>query len=561
MMVDPSIVETYNVGKEGFIVALCEALGVPALINTALSSPTGRPEEIPYGVLAMMMMVNMCDDHHPVYRLKEYYEDKDIEGLFHHPISLEQINDDRFGGFLDLFHKAGCRRIFSQIAVKAITLYGIQIKNINFDTTSKVMWGDYETPEGTLGVIKMDFGHSKDKRNDKKQIKYGIGCAEGIVVDAEVLSGNKDDKTYNLDTLKKLDKTLDNLNVSKENFYYIADSALFTKDNLTVASEKNIKLITRMPDNILEAKAAIKQAADQLPKLKVTTIQNARGEILTYRLIEKTCEYKNHPLRLVVCYSESLIGTKERTVIKAVGKEAEVIAKLAKTFVKREFACKEDALNEIDKIKLKDLKKVKYHDITFEVKSQERRRRGRPSQKDAAINIQGYRYYLEIQSKSNADRIQRAIEENCCFVLCSNDLALSAEDLLKEYKTQDSVEKKFKQLKSPQFVNAIYLESPERIEAFSYLMLICMLILSVAEYVVRRGLTQDNDQIIGPGKVKMKRPTQRAIYDTFYSVRIRVICHPNKPWERSFVKPLKDAVKKVLKYLQIPENTFIRGST
>lgn len=113
--------------------------------------------------------------------------------------------------------------------------------------------------------------------------------------------------------------------------------------------------------------------------------------------MEKTCEYQGHPLELAVCYSESLIGTKERTVTKAVGKEAEVIAKLAKTFAKREFACEEDALNEIDKIKLKDLKKVKYHDITFEVTSQERRRRGRPSQKADAKNIQGYRYYLEIE--------------------------------------------------------------------------------------------------------------------------------------------------------------------
>ena len=56
-MVDPNIVETYTVGKEGFIVALCEALGVPALIDQSLTSPTGRPPEIPYGVLAMMMMV------------------------------------------------------------------------------------------------------------------------------------------------------------------------------------------------------------------------------------------------------------------------------------------------------------------------------------------------------------------------------------------------------------------------------------------------------------------------------------------------------------------------
>lgn len=195
-MVDPTIVETYTVGKEGFIVAPCEAIGLPETFNQALSSTNGRPVDIPHGVTAMMMMSNMCHDHRPISRLREYYEYTDLEGLFHHPITLDQINDDRFGGFLDLFHEAGCKRIFSQISTKAVTLYGIEIKNINFDTTSKVMWGQYETREGTTGVIKMDFGHSKDKRADKKQIKFGIGCANGFVVDAVVLSGNKDDKTY-----------------------------------------------------------------------------------------------------------------------------------------------------------------------------------------------------------------------------------------------------------------------------------------------------------------------------------------------------------------------------
>ena len=82
--------------------------------------------------------------------------------------------------------------------------------------------------------------------------------------------------------------------------------------------------------------------------------------------------------------------------------------------------------------------------------------------------------------------------------------------------------------------------------------------LSLAEYVVRRRLSQDGDHIIGPGNVKMKRPTQRAIYDIFYAVRIRVICYPDKPWVRSFANPLTDSLKKVLKYLQIPESTFIK---
>lgn len=416
-MVDPNIVEKYTIGKEGFIVGLCEALKVPALINNALASITGRPPEIPYGVLAMMMMVNICDDHRPMYKLDEYFEYKDLDGIFHHPISLEQINDDRFGGFLDLFHKAGCREIFTKIAANAVSLYGIKINSINFDTTSKVMWGEYETPEGTVGVIKIDFGHSKDKRNDKKQ----------------------------------------------------------------------------------------------------------------------------------------------RTIKKAIEKESKAIDEIAKTFKTREFACEKDAVLEIEKLESKNFKKIKYHDISFDIQTKATKRRGRPSN-DGTSNIIGHNYLIEINSTQNSEKINRILEESCCFILCSTDLTLNGEELLKEYKTQDSVEKKFKQLKSPHFVNSIYLETPQRIEAFSYLMLISMLMLSVAEYVVRRGLAEDNDEIIGPGKIKMKRPTQRAIYEVFYSVLIRVVCHPDKPWERSLARPLRENVKKILKHLRIPENTFIRGA-
>lgn len=557
MMVDPNIVETYTVGKEGFIVALCEALGVPTFINNALAKHNGRPSDIPYGTLAMIMMVNMCHDHRPLYRLNEYYKRTDLEGLFHCPITLDQINDDRFGGFLDLFHEAGCRKIFSQIAAHAITVYGLQIKNINFDTTSKVMWGNYETPEGTIGVIEMDFGHSKDKRPDKKQIKYGIGCANGIVVDAIVLSGNKDDKTYNKETLERLDETLFNLNVNKDDFYYIADSALFSKDNLESAKSKHIKLITRMPDNVLIAQEAIAELAQKIPELDPIILKNVKGDV-NYRLIEKNSEYNGIPLKLAVCYSENLKQSKEKTMLKAVSKEAEKISKLQKTLSSREYACEKDAEIEIEKIMTKDVRKLSYHDISITIKSKERRKPGRPS-KHNTDSAKEYIYFLEIQSVPNKDLIEQAIVKDCCFVLCSNDLSLSGEDMLKEYKTQDSVEKKFQQLKSPQFVNSIYLESPERIEAFSYLMLICMLILSIAEYVVRRGLANDDDTVIGPGKIKMKRPTQRAIYDMFYDVFVRVIRHPDKPWERSYAAPLNESLKKVLKYLNITENTFIRG--
>ncbi|HCS74984.1 MAG TPA: hypothetical protein DIW17_14050 [Clostridiales bacterium] len=39
--------------------------------------------------------------------------------------------------------------------------------------------------------------------------------------------------------------------------------------------------------------------------------------------------------------------------------------------------------------------------------------------------------------------------------------------------------------------------------------------------------------IYGPIKRKMKHPTQRAIYEMFYAIRIPFIRYPDKPWERT----------------------------
>ena len=107
-----TMIDAHSPGKAGLIVGLAEEMGVVELFNEKLSSNKGRPEEIPYGVLALMMMVNMCDDHHPLCRLEEYFAMKDLEGIFHYPIRHEQINDDRFGHLMDRLHDAGPREIF-----------------------------------------------------------------------------------------------------------------------------------------------------------------------------------------------------------------------------------------------------------------------------------------------------------------------------------------------------------------------------------------------------------------------------------------------------------------
>ena len=112
---------------------------------------------------------------------------------------------------------------------------------------------------------------------------------------------------------------------------------------------------------------------------------------------------------------------------------------------------------------------------------------------------------------------EEALKKRCLFILSTSNLNMTGEQILREYKTQDSVEKNFQLLKSPQFVNSLYLESIKRIEAFMYFM-ITIMNKSVVQYVVRRELKKENDYILENENRKNYKPTFAVIYSLFNSV-------------------------------------------
>ena len=115
-MIDLNHVRTYTDGRLQLFVGLCEKIGLPQIINQHMQKATGRPMDISPGIEAMMLMAPMAEEgYKPLYQLNEFYETKDLEGIFHAPVELEQIRDDRFSYFLDVFYEAGFIRIISKI--------------------------------------------------------------------------------------------------------------------------------------------------------------------------------------------------------------------------------------------------------------------------------------------------------------------------------------------------------------------------------------------------------------------------------------------------------------
>ena len=546
-------VRTYFHGKMNFVAGICEKLKVSEIIENSLSKSNGRQPDIPYGVLAEMMIVNLCDSHKPLYLIQEYYEQKDLEGIFNTKIDIEQLNDDRFGNYLDQLYAAGPRKIFSEISAQAFATYGLVIKSINYDTTSKVMWGEYESSEGKVGTISITFGHSKQKREDKKQIKMGIGVANGIIVDAKVLSGNVDDKTYNNENLDDVDSVLERTHTDKKDFYYIADSSFFTEANILKAESKNIKFITRVPETTNSAKEFIRKALSERQNAKSVVFKNAQNKDVQYLISEYVGEYKGTKCKFAVSYSFGLEDIKSKTILRHSKKEEEEIKKYIKKYAKRNFACEADAKKEIDEIQNTKVKKLKYHTLDCYIESEAIKKVGRPSQKEYEKQ---YKYALKFTVCKDDEKIKDAFEESCTFVLASNDLDISGEELLREYKTQSSVEKKFQQLKSPDFVNSLYVKTPERVEALTYMLLMTMMILSVVEHVVRREMKEENEIVIGPGKIKMIKPTLKSIVSIFHNVAVFVVKEKDRK-QRTLMKPLNDSQSKIIRYLGLDETIFI----
>ena len=547
-------------GKLNLIVGVCQKIGLAEIFNKHVTKELGRKPDIPYGIIAEMMIANIIDGYHPLYKINEYFKHKDIAGIFHHDMDISQITDDRCGDLLDVTFEADGRILLSEIALKAFELYGIKINNINFDTTSKILWGEYESPDSKLGQINITFGHSKQKRNDKKQLKMAIGCSNGVIVDAKVLSGNKDDKTYNNENLTEVYDVLKSHNVDMNEFHYIADSSAFTEDNLrkTIDEKGNIKIkiITKMTNTTNLSKGLIDKSIDNENRRKFT-LNNGKQNQSNYLLLDENVDYKGIKLKSVTCYSEELLELKTKTINRAVEKEKEKTEKRFNKYLsKTNYFKTEDAAVEVFK-EIDDTLKLKYMRINARIEIVEVAKNGRPSAKHKEVNMIT-KYILKYDLEELKDVIDVTIKKECTFILCTNNLILTGEEILTEYKTQITVEKKFQQIKSPQFINSIFLENPSRVEALMYLLLISMMILSVMENAVRTGMKDKEEEILGPGKIKMKKPSLVAILGIFEYVAVKRF-DINEITYRMFLEELSYSQNVILEHLKLSEEIFLKG--
>ena len=168
--VEPTI-RFHNYGKFDFILSILKKLRVKEIIDEAFTKE-GHAPDISYGTMGMIFIANIICDPKPLYRIASTFTSGghvfDFKGTLGEDIELSQLTDDRFAKFLDRMYETGNRRLFSNITINALTEYGFKLVHVNYDTTTKTMWGVYEYEEDEpQSTLKISYGYNKQKRGDK----------------------------------------------------------------------------------------------------------------------------------------------------------------------------------------------------------------------------------------------------------------------------------------------------------------------------------------------------------------------------------------------------------
>jgi transposase len=486
-----------------------EELGIGAVIDHAIAQDaTKRTVSLGQAVKAMVLN-GLGFVNQQLYLVPSFFHNKPTERLIGSGIEAAHLNDDVLGRALEALYSAGVTPLYSLIAAQAAQRLGLTAQFAHLDTTSFHVDGRYnsaETPEAA--VVHITPGYSRDHRPDLNQVMLELIVEQqaGIPLLMKPLSGNTNDQ---VEFGRLITEHVQQLRTAHPITYLVADSALYTAENLGHLAQSGLKWITRVPATLTEVHAVLARVTPE------TMTPLADG----YRYHEEVSTYGGSRQRWIVVYSEARQQRSRRTVEKQLRTQSETELKAFKHLRRTTFACAADAQQALavftQALQATRLEGGWIRPVTRYGK------RGRPTPE---TSLQKVEYVIEGALASSLACRQALLETKSCFILATNELdttALPAAAVLAGYKKQSTVERGFRFLKDPRFLaSSLYLKKPERIMALLLVMTICLLVYAALEYRLRQALHVQQetfpDQKGQPGQT----PTMRWIFHYFVGVHV-----------------------------------------
>lgn len=466
----------------------------------------------------------------PLYLFSQFFEGKAVAHLLGAGVEASQLNDDRLGRALDDFYEYGVTQLFTTLALRAASRFGVNTKRVHLDSSSMCVEGQYVdhddaatagSPEAEAPCpVEITYGYSRDRRPDLKQFVIDTICSgDGDVpLYLRVANGNEVDGVGFRQVVSEY----------RQQWHFdgllMADAALYTAE--TLKQMQGLKWISHVPLTLSDAQAVIRQ---------VVPFAEWQGLSDGYRLIEVCTRYADIPQRWVIVESEKRRDADLKGLEKRVQQAEQRQQQQLNQLMQQEFACEADALSAVEKFQ----KSLRYHRLgSVDVEQRAHHgKRGRPKQ---GSSPQSYSHHIDATLIADPEVIEDHQRIAGRFILATTVLKcehldalegeslpalegepLTAVEVLTEYKQQQSCERGFRFLKDPLFFTSrVFLKSPQRIMALAMVMALSLLVYTLAQRQLRQALTDAKTTIPNQLGKLTDKPTMRWVFQCFQAVHL-----------------------------------------
>lgn len=560
--------ESKALGPLPLLNRMLERAKIDELLHQFVPTRDARQKVEPAVGLAVLLR-NILISRRPLYDVTEWAQRFD-PGLLGLPRQMPPacLNDDRFGRCLDGLFLADRAGLMTAVVLHTVRAFDLDLAELHNDSTTVSFSGQYAQADGrpVLGraTKRIAFGHNKDYRPGLKQLLFILTTtADGAVpILVHVEHGNTSDDTTHIPTWDTLCKI-----AGTTSFLYVADSKLCSGKNLAHVDRNGGRFVTVIPHTWSEheqfyAWLRVNDApwADILVK---PNARNKEGPPSIYRGYE-------HPRRTTQGYRVIWIWSSQKEALDRGTRERHIqSAQEALQALSLRIGQPRSRLNTADQVTeaaqkiLRECNAEQWIkvDVLLREKSEPKQASvGRPGPKTQYI-LQKYEH-ITLSWECDGQTIRDAERTDGVFPLVTNDKNLSIAEVLRAYKHQPSLEKRFQQMKSVLNVRPVLLHNPARIEAFLFLYFLALLIDALIERETRQRMKRMNIKklAVHPETRGTATPTTERLFELFEDLRRHRLIDKDGQVCQRFYDELNDRQLEVLRLYDISPKQYMSSA-
>jgi len=542
-----------NVGGIPIILSIIKKLELYSILSDYL--PPNGNEKVSAVASLILLICNITLGRQPLYELQNWVKRIDLGYLNCKINDCSLFNDDRFGRALDKLYYADRASLMTQIVTRMIKVVGLDLSRIHNDSTTVKAYGKY--PHKTKTGFHLTHGNSKDHRPDLKQLVFSLSVSSdgAVPVHHKVYSGNRTDDTTHIETWNILNSI-----TGFPYFIYVADCKVCTSSQLNYIVANGGRVITTMPKTWKEYKSFVENLRMKRKKRKYLwrrPILCSFNEHETFSIYIGEYSTLEKGYRLYWYHSSEKAKFDHQNREERLRKAERELLNLSCSLNKRKLKTKEAIDKKIDDIlshhNVQSLIKVSLLEHMHEKKTQIVR--GRPGPKTKYRTERKIFYSLTWEKDEKSIRREKRIDG--VFPLLTTDFSLLPKEILKYYKYQPKLEKRFMQFKSIHLAAPLLLKKPERIESIMFVYFLSLMIQAIIEREVRLKMKEYKIKSlpIYPEERDSFWPTTSKILDLFDGISSYKLQTNGKTIKR-YRDSLTDTQYKILQMFNIESSEY-----